>query len=370
MSIERGTFVWNVGSSSVKGMLQVGVTVRFRWQADLQAQQLHFSDTKKIVRVGSLEQVVSAVAEHLPKDVVIGRVIHRIVYGGPTQWKPTKVNSAVLHTLRRYSDRDPLHLPAALSVYAQVHSTWPTAQNWFVFDSGIYQHIPPMVREYALPRWVVEKYHIRRLGFHGISHWWAAMSSAHSVKKSFQHWSGITVHLGSGSSVTAWKNGRPIDTSMGFSPLSVPMMATQVGDLDPLLPLFLVRQAGMTPKRVEHLLNEESGFRGMTGSPDMRDALSALGHHQVGWPKPQRVHKVDADIAMKMFTYEVAKYIGSYRSILPSGSSVIFTGAIGENRRVQRQILGWLHAEHRPDTRTVHADEERAMVAILDDVIY
>jgi acetate kinase len=118
------------------------------------------------------------------------------------------------------------------------------------------------------------------------------------------------------------------------------------------------------------MINEESGFKGITGSPDMRDALSALGHYQLGWPKPQPVQAVDADLAMKMFTYEVAKYIGSYRAVLPAGSPVVFTGAIGENTRVQRQILTWLHSEHRPAVDTVHADEEQAMVAILDGMIY
>lgn len=370
MKPSNGTLVWNVGSSTIKGVLFVGTKQIFRWHADLTQKKLFFSHTKKPISVHDVAEVIRSIQDHLPTAVTVVHHIHRIVYAGPNLWKPVRVRSSVLHTIEKYRNRDPLHLPAALEVYRLVQSIWPKTDGWFVFDSGMYHSLPPMVREYALPRWVVDRYHIQRLGFHGISHWWAASSSARRLKAHLSSWNGVTVHLGSGSSITAWRQGQTIDTSMGFSPLSGPMMATRSGDLDPFVPMFLVREAGMTPRRVEALLTNESGFRGVTGSPDIRDALSALGHHQKDWPTPNRVHRADAELAVRMFTYEVAKYIGSYLALLPAASPIVFTGAIGQNKIIQRRILRWLHQPSKRLVQTVTADEEQAMVEILGDMIY
>ena len=365
---ERMRLTWNVGSSSLKAALLRGDRVVQRWQADLHTKTLTSSSTKGHADIASHEEAVQIIFCQIA-STHIDQHLHRIVYGGPSLWKPAKISTSLLHTLPRFVNRDPLHLPHALRVLHLVERLWPKTDGYCVFDSGIYEHLPLVAREYALPRWVVEKYHIRRYGFHGISHWWAAQRIARQQKKKLSAWSGITVHLGSGSSITVWKHGRPIDTSMGFSPLGGPMMATRSGDLDPLLPLFFVRQAGMTPARVEQMLQTQSGIFAMTGSPDLRDALSALGHHQPEWPPAQRLKKDKARLGLDMLTYEVARYIGSYVALLERCDGIVFTGAIGKNPYVRKQIMKWLHHRAAWKQYVVPADEERAMVSLLESVV-
>jgi acetate kinase len=156
---------------------------------------------------------------------------------------------------------------------------------------------------------------------------------------------------------------------MGFSPLGGPMMATRSGDLDPLLPLFLIRQAGMTPRRVEQLLEQQSGLFAMSGSADLRDSLSALGHHQHGWPPAKRVSRKQAQLSVDMLTYEVARYIGSYVAFVPHVDSIVFTGAIGQNAQIRKNILRWLHHRETWQTHVIPADEERAMVRMVESVV-
>lgn len=353
---------WNVGSSSIKVSAWEGE--RCCWTSLYELPP--FSSKTK--------QKFQAAVRHAQKKIdrlalPIEAHLHRIVFGGPRAYRPLRVSTGSLHSLQQWRDRDPLHLPAALAVIHHVKTHWPKATGWLLYDAFPYEHLPPFAREYALPRWLVEKYHIHRVGYHGLSHWSAVQQTARKQKKNVSSWSGVTVHLGSGSSITAWDHGQAIDTSMGFSPLSGPMMGTRSGDLDPLIPTFLVRHAGMTPARVEKVLTEESGLRGLTGSADVRSLLRALGHGPANWPKTT-VTKKQATVYWRMLTYEVARYIGSYAELVSNVDAIVFTGGMGVNRFVQKSILGYLRERKKWQVFSWPADEERAMVKIHQSMLY
>src|SRR4029077_8686578 len=131
---------------------------------------------------------------------------------------------------------------------------------------------------------LIEKYHIHKYGFHGISHQWALRQASKKIGRPVSQFNAVTIHLGAGCSMTLWKHGRPIETSMGFTPLEGLAMSTRSGDIDPAIPLFLQEQAGFTAKQVSILLEQRSGLFGLTGLRDMRDILSAAGHPVAGWP--------------------------------------------------------------------------------------
>ena len=258
----------------------------------------------------------------------ITKIGHRVVHGGEKFIKPTLVDRKVLRELKRYNKLAPLHNPKNIAGIEACMNILPQAKNYAVF-----------AYLYPLPAKIYHKYHIRRYGFHGISHQYVAEESARILKKTKPNL--IVCHLGSGDSITAIKEGKSVDTSMGFTPLEGLMMSTRTGDMDPALGMFLHHE-GMNQTKIQHLFNSESGLLGVSGLKDMRDVMIANGYKIPGYQSSVKFtaeNKKWARIALQMFVYRVRKYIGAYSLILGHVDALVFTAGIGERNQDVRNLI-------------------------------
>ena len=258
-------------------------------------------------------------------------VAHRIVHGGARLTAPCRIDAAVEAEIERLAPLAPLHNPRALEWIraCRVPFGAETAQV-AVFDTEFYATLPEAAATYALPRALCARHGIRRYGFHGIAH--QAMWRRWRELRPDINAGGrvISLQLGAGCSITAIREGQVVDTSMGFSPLEGLVMATRSGDADPGLLLFLQRAEGLTPERMERLLNEESGLLGLSGvSGDMRALLDT--------------DDAGARLAVAVYCYRACKYVGAYLAALGGADAILFGGGVGEHApEVRAQILAGL----------------------------
>ena len=251
-------------------------------------------------------------------------VAHRVVHGGETYNKPVKITPEVLDVLDSLSDLAPLHNPPSVAGIRAAESLGVV--QIAIFDTAFHQAMPEKAFRYALPEEIVEKYKIRRFGFHGSSHQYV---TEHFTKiTGLEKPTLVTLHLGNGASVCAIKNGRCVDTSMGCTPLEGLVMGTRGGDMDPAIAIRLLKK-GMPLEELEQLLWHESGLKGIAGTQDMRELLDRND--------PQ------AKLAIDLFCYRATKYIGAYLAVLEGAQGIIFTGGIGENApEIREKILSGL----------------------------
>ncbi|MDC5839588.1 acetate/propionate family kinase [Vibrio europaeus] len=261
------------------------------------------------------------------KDLVA--VGHRIVHGGEKFTSTVRINDEVLTEIENLSDLAPLHNPAGAKGIEASMQAFPSLPQFAVFDTAFHQTMPQKAFTGAISNELYKEYGIRRYGFHGTSHYFVSREAAKMLDKPVEESNFISVHLGNGASVCAIANGESVDTSMGFTPLAGLMMGTRSGDLDPGVIEFLIKK-GWTTEKVFDTLNKKSGFLGVSGlTSDARGILEAMAEGHEG-----------AKLAFEVFTYRVAKYIGSYMIPLNSLDAVIFTGGIGENSLdIRREIL-------------------------------
>ncbi|OLQ85466.1 acetate kinase [Vibrio ponticus] len=261
------------------------------------------------------------------KDLVA--VGHRIVHGGEKFTSTVRIDEKVLAEIESLSDLAPLHNPAGAKGIQAAMVAFPSLPQFAVFDTAFHQTMPKKAFTGAISNELYTDYGIRRYGFHGTSHYYVSREAAKLVGKPVEEASFISVHLGNGASVCAIENGESVDTSMGFTPLSGLMMGTRCGDLDPGIIEFLLKK-GWSQEQVFEALNKKSGFLGVSGlTSDARGVLEAMENGHEG-----------AKLAFEVFTYRVAKYIGSYLIPLSKLDAVIFTGGIGENSLpIRREIL-------------------------------
>lgn len=266
----------------------------------------------------------------LVDDVVA--VGHRVVHGGETFTKSVRINEQVIKDIEAVQDLAPLHNPANILGIRAALEAFPLLPQVAVFDTAFHQTMPPKAFTGGIAHELYEKYAIRRYGFHGTSHYYVSREAAKMLGKPVEESSFISVHLGNGASVCAIKDGKSVDTSMGFTPLAGLMMGTRSGDLDPGVIEFLLKK-GWSQDQIFDTLNKKSGFLGVSGlTSDARGILEAMEKGHAG-----------AKLAFEVFTYRVAKYIGSYMIPLDSLDAVIFTGGIGENSLpIRSEILGYL----------------------------
>ena len=197
-----------------------------------------------------------------------------------------------------------------------------------VFDTAFHQTMPLVAFRYALPAELYREYRVRRYGFHGTSHQYVAQQAALYLKRDLSELNLITMHLGNGCSATAIAQGKSVDTSMGMTPLEGLVMGTRCGDLDPALHFYLQREMGLTADALEHLLNKQSGLKGICGVGDMREVQSRMD-----------LGDTDAQLAEALFVYRAKKYLGAYFAVLGNVDAIIFTGGIGEHSaRIREQI--------------------------------
>ena len=267
----------------------------------------------------------------------IGAVGHRVVHGGEKFASSVVITDEVKKAVEECNDLAPLHNPANLIGVAACEKLMPGTPMVAVFDTAFHQTMPEKAYMYGLPYEYYEKYKVRRYGFHGTSHSFVSKRAAEVMGKSYDEVKTIVCHLGNGSSVSAVLNGKCVDTSMGLTPLEGLVMGTRSGDIDPAIMEFIAKKENLDIEGVMEVLNKKSGVFGISGglSSDFRDLTDAMN---AGDKK--------AKIAMDVFSYRVAKYIGSYAAAMNGVDDIVFTAGIGENDDYVREevckYLGYL----------------------------
>jgi acetate kinase len=268
--------------------------------------------------LGAIQNVL---AEHKSLQQQLVAVGHRVVHGGETFTCSTLINDSVKQAIADNAHMAPLHNPANLAGIESAQSAFGNLPQVAVFDTAFFQTMPEHAYLYALPMELYRQHGIRRYGFHGSSHYFVAHQAATMLQRPLETCNFITAHLGNGCSIAAIKQGKAVDTSLGFTPLEGLVMGTRCGDIDPSIPTFLIEQLGYSATQVSKMLNQESGLQGISQlSNDCRtlEEQALLGNAQ-------------AQLALDIFAYRLAKYIGAYWVVTGSLDALIFTGGIGEN---------------------------------------
>jgi len=258
------------------------------------------------------------VLNNLNQIVAVG---HRVVQGGESISESCLIDAHLKSEIERCIELAPLHNPANLKGIVAMEKLLPNVPQVAVFDTSFHQTMPKFSYLYAIPYEYYEKYRIRRYGFHGTSHKYVAHKACEILGMDINSSKIITCHLGNGASIAAIKNGKSIDTSMGFTPVEGLIMGTRSGDVDAGVLLFLAEKENLSNKQVNDLVNKKSGVQGISGlSSDMRDLeiAAAKGHER-------------AQLAIDMYYYRVKKYVGAYAAVMDGVDLIIFTGGIGEN---------------------------------------
>ncbi|MDP3451373.1 MAG: acetate kinase [Bacteroidales bacterium] len=260
----------------------------------------------------------------------IEAVGHRVAHGGEFFNSSRLVDKSVIDGIEKLCELAPLHNPAnLLGIYA-IETLMPKTPQVAVFDTSFHQTMPNYAYMYALPYEYYTKYKIRRYGFHGTSHKFVGKKACDLAGLNFETSKVITCHLGNGSSITAIKNGKSVDTSMGFTPLEGLIMGTRSGDIDAGIVTFIQEKEGLDAAGINSLLNKKSGFIGVFGeSSDARDIEKAASENN------ER-----AKLVLDMLNYRVLKYIGAYTAAMGGVDMIVFTGGIGENDPHIREMVG------------------------------
>ena len=264
----------------------------------------------------------------------IGAVGHRMVHGGEKFACSVVINEEVKKAVEECNDLAPLHNPANLIGVAACEKLMPNTPMVGVFDTAFHQTMPEKAYMYGLPYEYYEKYKVRRYGFHGTSHSFVSRRAAEVMGRPYDNLKTIVCHLGNGSSISAVLNGKSVDTSMGLTPLEGLVMGTRSGDIDPAIMEFIAQKENLDIEGVMAVLNKKSGVFGLSGglSSDFRDLTDAMN---AGDKK--------AKIAMDVFSYRVAKYIGAYAAAMNGVDCIAFTAGIGENDDyVREQVCSYL----------------------------
>lgn len=338
--------VINAGSSSLKyqlfrmpadAPLCVGQIERIGTAQSLIRHQVFTQEPPALIErreavtdhAAGLQQVLALLLD--PAVGVIGSpddidaIGHRVVHGGERFTHATLITPSVKETIRALFTLAPLHNPVNYQGIEIAEKTFPKAKQVAVFDTAFHQTMPDYAFRYALPNKLYEEDAIRVYGFHGTSHQYVSQQAMAWLDKPDANL--ISIHLGNGSSITAVRAGKSIDTSMGFSPLSGLVMGTRSGDVDPSV-IFHLIDRGYSPEVVNGLLNKQSGMLGLTGFSDMRDIGNAL-----------KAGDQTAALAYEIYAYRVKKYIGAYAAILNGLDAIIFTAGIGENDATIRERI-------------------------------
>lgn len=260
----------------------------------------------------------------------IGAVGHRIVHGGEKFAASTLIDEEVLEAIEACNDLAPLHNPANLIGIRACQELMPDTPMAAVFDTAFHQTMPKEAYLYGIPYHYYEDYKVRRYGFHGTSHSYVSHRAAQMLGKDYGELKVIVCHLGNGASISAVKNGKCVDTSMGLTPLEGLIMGTRSGDLDPAIIEYLCNKEKKSVHEILNVLNKESGVLGLSGgfSSDFRDLEKAYNE---GEEKAIRT--------MKAFAYRVAKYIGAYTAAMNGVDAICFTAGIGENNPLIRTMI-------------------------------
>lgn len=282
----------------------------------------------------ALQKAFDQMAESGQRLDTLGLVAvgHRVVHGGPDIYRPTLIDDALVAEIDELSALAPLHNPPALLGIEEARKALPDLPHVAVFDTAFFHDLPPAAATYAIDRDVAAQWQIRRYGFHGTSHQYVSEQVAAYLGKPLESLRQIVLHLGNGASASAIVGGRPVDTSMGLTPMEGLVMGTRSGDIDPGVLVYLWRTANMGVEDIEKMLNRRSGVLGLGGEIDFR-----ILH--------QRIESGDtaAQLAYDVYIHRLRKYIGAYLALLGSVDVITFTAGVGENdAAVRRDALSGL----------------------------
>jgi acetate kinase len=298
------------------------------------------------------------------KTVGLTAVGHRVVHGGRQFHRPTLLDDAVVAELEGLSELAPLHNPPSVKGIEVARKLLPDVPHVAVFDTAFFYDLPQEAATYAIERGLAERWQIRRYGFHGTSHRYVSEQAAAFLDRPLNSLNQIVLHLGNGASASAIAGGRPVDTSMGLTPLEGLVMGTRSGDIDPSVVSYLWRRAEMGVAEIESTLNQRSGVLGLAGERDFRRL------HQM-------IESGDsaAQLAYDVFIHRLRKYIGAYLAVLGHTDVVSFTAGIGENDALVRRDalagmgeLGLMLDEDRnlaPETRARRISGDDSPIAVL-----
>lgn len=380
MAVPPAVLVINSGSSSLKYAVvepDSGTTV-----ADGIVERI--GDGPVADHGAALQEAFKQLADSGQPLETLGLVAvgHRVVHGGPDLYQPTLVDDALIATVEELAPLAPLHNPPALLGIEVARGALPGLPHIAVFDTAFFHDLPAAAATYAIDRDIAQQWRIRRYGFHGTSHQYVSEQAAAFLGEPLESLNQIVLHLGNGASASAIAGGRPVDTSMGLTPMEGLVMGTRSGDIDPGILTYLARTAGMSVDDIETMLNKRSGVRGLGGEIDFR-----VLH--------QNIESGDtaAQLAYDVYIHRLRKYIGAYLALLGNTDVITFTAGVGENdAAVRRDALSGMAAlgieldEHLNDgsernTRQISAasspttvlvvptDEELAIARACMDVI-
>lgn len=366
MSPDRVVLVLNSGSSSLK-------------------YQLIEPDSGRSLADGTVEQIgepSSPVADHdaalrlafekLSQDGIdlkacgLAAVGHRVVHGGAIFYQPTVIDDAVIAELQQLSVLAPLHNPPAIQGIEVARKMLPEVPHIAVFDTAFFHNLPAAAATYAIDRELAQMWRIRRYGFHGTSHRYVSEQAAAFMGQPLGNLNQIVLHLGNGASASAIAGGRPVDTSMGLTPLEGLVMGTRSGDIDPSVVSYLHREAKMSVDDVESMLNHRSGMLGLAGELDFRRLAEMIESGDSA-----------AQLAYDVYIHRLRKYIGAYLAILGRTDVVSFTAGVGENAAaVRRDALSGLatlgieiderrNAQSANDARRISTDTSPITVLVI-----
>ena len=343
--------VINCGSSSVK--YQVRDTAATGEENQVIAKGL-------VENVGSADVPNHTVALDIMAKALVeplhGKTIdaigHRVVQGGDVFSAPVVITEDVITKIDELSPLAPLHNPAHVLGIRAAQETYPGVPMVAVFDNAFHSTMPEHVYRYAVPEELVEKYGVRRYGAHGTSHDYVTGVAAEFLGIDRSEFNGIIAHLGHGASITAVEGGKCLDTSMGYTPLAGLVMGTRSGDIDPSVLTNVMQRGNISPEKMDHILNKESGLLAIAGNNDMRAVVEAM---EAGDER--------AKLALDMTSYRLAKYIGAYHVAVGGAKALVFTAGIGENshqfRKLAVERLGALGIKLDAEANKVRGDEPR-----------
>ena len=348
--------VINCGSSSLKYQLinsdtesvlakglceRIGIDGRLVYQLagqDKETTEVAMPTHKEAIQL-VLDALVNEKNGALSSLSEIDAVGHRVVHGGEKFASSVVLNEEVIAQIEECNDLAPLHNPANIIGIRACQALMPNVPMVGVFDTAFHQTMPSTAYLYGLPYEYYDKYKVRRYGFHGTSHSFVSKRTAEYLNLDLNNSKIIVAHLGNGASISAVKNGKCVDTSMGLTPLEGLVMGTRCGDIDPAIMEFIAKKENLDIDGVMTVLNKKSGVEGMSGvSSDFRDLTAAY--------KEGNQRAIDA---VEVFAYRVAKYIGSYVAAMNGVDAIAFTAGIGENVSFVRErifsYLGYLGIE-------------------------
>ena len=339
--------VLNCGSSSIKYKLYEMTTKEVLAQGGIEKLGLPDSFLKFKMPDGSKKTIEKNMPEHtvgvqLIFDTLtnpeygcikslseIDAVGHRLVHGGEKFNTSVVITPEVIEQMKACTDLAPLHNPANLKGVAAVSAILPDVPQVGVFDTAFHQTMPAHAYMYALPYEYYTQYGVRRYGFHGTSHRYVSRRACEFLGIDYEKTKIITVHVGGGGSITAIKDGKSIDTSMGLTPVEGLVMGTRSGDVDLGAITYLMDKLNLSVADLNTIINKKSGVLGVSGvSSDMRDIEDAISKGN------ER-----AKLALEMFEYRLLKYIGAYTAALNGVDVIVFTGGIGENQTITREYI-------------------------------